>query len=50
MKLPPEVDLCNAELDRTVRYGCISQQDDPWLRWILKEAAQTAERSPQFVA
>lgn len=36
--------------DRTVRYGHISKQGDPWLRWILNEAAPTAKRSPQFVA
>ncbi|MFC9914084.1 transposase [Streptomyces sp. NPDC127197] len=29
--------------DRTVRYGHISKQGDPWLRWILSEAAQTAK-------
>ncbi|MFC9914657.1 IS110 family transposase [Streptomyces sp. NPDC059862] len=34
--------------DRTVRYGHISKQGDPWVRWILNEAAQTAKRSPQF--
>ncbi|MFD7408469.1 IS110 family transposase [Streptomyces sp. NPDC059866] len=36
--------------DRTVRYGHISRQGNPWVRWILNEAAQTAKRSPQFVA
>jgi transposase len=36
--------------DRTVRYGHISKQGDPWLRWIMNEAAQTAKRSPQFAA
>lgn len=36
--------------DRTVRYGHISKQGDPWVRWILSEAAQTAKRSPQFAA
>ncbi|MFE6555167.1 IS110 family transposase [Streptomyces sp. NPDC057746] len=36
--------------DRTVRYGHISKQGDPWLRWIMNEAAQTAKRSSQFAA
>ncbi|WP_030618240.1 IS110 family transposase [Streptomyces fulvoviolaceus] len=36
--------------DRTVRYGHISKQGDPWLRWITNQAAQTAKRSPQFAA
>jgi hypothetical protein len=33
-----------------VHYGHISKQGDPWLRWIMNEAAQTAKRSPQFAA
>ncbi|WP_159051917.1 MULTISPECIES: transposase [Streptomyces] len=32
--------------DRTVRYGHISKQGDPWPRWIMCEAAQRAKRSP----
>jgi transposase len=36
--------------DRTVRHGHISKQGPAWLRWILREAAQTAKRSPQFAA
>jgi transposase len=36
--------------DLTVRHGHISKQGSIWLRWILCEAAQTAERSPQFAA
>ncbi|MFG2732968.1 transposase [Streptomyces canus] len=34
--------------DRTVRYGHISKQGDPWLRWIMCEAAQTAKRTPAY--
>ncbi|MGW0828255.1 transposase [Streptomyces sp. NPDC002845] len=34
--------------DRTVRYGHISKQGDPWLRWIMCEAAQRAKRSPAY--
>ncbi|MER7086300.1 transposase [Streptomyces rochei] len=34
--------------DRTVRYGHISEQGDPWLRWIMCEAAQTAKRTPSM--
>jgi transposase len=36
--------------DLTVRYGHISKQGSPWLRWILCEAARTAKRSPEFAA
>lgn len=36
--------------DRTVHYRRISRQGDPWVRWILSEAARTAKRSPQFAA
>lgn len=36
--------------DRTVRYGHISKQGDPWLRWIMNEAAQTAKRTPPYAA
>jgi transposase len=36
--------------DRTVRHGRISQQGAAWLRWILCEAAQTAQRHPRFAA
>jgi transposase len=36
--------------DRTVRYGHISKQGDPWLRWIMCEAAQTAKRHPAYAA
>ncbi|MER5223067.1 IS110 family transposase [Streptomyces flaveus] len=35
--------------DRTVRYGHISKQGNPWLRWIMNEAAQTAKRSPDYI-
>ncbi|WP_191971898.1 IS110 family RNA-guided transposase [Streptomyces luteolifulvus] len=35
--------------DRTVRYGHISKQGDPWLRWIMCEAAHTAKRSPDYI-
>jgi transposase len=36
--------------DRTVRYGHISKQGDPWLRWIMTQAAQTAKRTPPYAA
>ena len=36
--------------DRVAHYGHISKQGSTWLRWVLCEAAQTAKRSPQFVA
>jgi transposase len=36
--------------DRTVRHGHITTQGETRLRWILGEAAQTAQRSPQFAA
>jgi transposase len=36
--------------DRTVRYGHISKQGDPWLRWIMNQAAQTAKRTPPYAA
>lgn len=32
--------------DRTVRYGHISKQGDPRLRWIMNQVAQTAKLSP----
>ncbi|MFJ8532873.1 IS110 family transposase [Streptomyces sp. NPDC093591] len=35
--------------DRTVRYGHISKQGDPWLRWIMCEAAHVAKRSPDYI-
>jgi transposase len=36
--------------DRTIRHGHISKQGSTWVRWILREAAQTAKRHPQFAA
>ena len=36
--------------DLTVRHGHISKQGSAWLRWVLNQAAQTAERSPEFAA
>jgi transposase len=36
--------------DQTVRHGHISKQGSAWLRWVLNQAAQTAERSPEFAA
>jgi transposase len=36
--------------DRTVRYGHISKQGDPWLRWIMNQAAQSAKRTPPYAA
>jgi transposase len=36
--------------DRVACYGHISKQCSAWLRWVLREAAQTAKRSPQFAA
>jgi len=36
--------------DRVARYGHISKQGPAWLRQVLREAAQTARRSPQFAA
>lgn len=36
--------------DRTVRYGHISKQGDPWLRWIMNQAAQTAKRTEPYAA
>jgi transposase len=36
--------------DRTVRHGHISKQGSVWVRWVLCEAAQTAERHPDFAA
>jgi len=36
--------------DRVARYGHISKQGPAWLRWILREAAQTAKRHPGFAA
>jgi transposase len=36
--------------DLTVRHGHISKQGSAWLRWVLKQAAQTAKRSPEFSA
>ncbi len=36
--------------DRVAHYGHISMQGSALLRWALCEAAQTAKRSPQFVA
>ncbi|CBG68607.1 MULTISPECIES: IS110 family transposase [Streptomyces] len=36
--------------DRTVRYGHISKHGDPWLRWIMNQAAQTAKRTPPYAA
>jgi transposase len=36
--------------DRTVRHGHISQQGSAWLRWVLRQAAQTAKRQPDFAA
>jgi transposase len=34
--------------DRVAHYGHISKEGSVWLRWVLREAAQTAKRSPQF--
>jgi transposase len=39
-----------AGLTPTVRHGHISKQGSAWLRWVLNQAAQTAERSPEFAA
>jgi transposase len=36
--------------DRIAHYGHISKQGSVWLRWVLCEAAQTAQRHPQFAA
>jgi hypothetical protein len=36
--------------DLTVRHGHISKQGSAWLRWVLNQAAQTANRSPDFNA
>src|SRR5437773_9399197 len=36
--------------DRTVRHGHISKQGSAWLRWVLNQAAQTPNRSPEFAA
>ena len=36
--------------DLTVRHGHISRQGPAWLRWVLNQAAQTAQRSPEFSA
>jgi transposase len=36
--------------DRTARHGHISKQGPAWARWILCEAAQTAQRHPGFAA
>jgi transposase len=36
--------------DLTVRHGHISKQGSAWLRWVLNQAAQTANRSPDFAA
>ncbi|GAA2632682.1 transposase [Streptomyces vastus] len=33
-----------------MRYGHISKQGDPWLRWIMCEASQTAKRHPAYAA
>jgi transposase len=36
--------------DRAAHYGHISKEGSVWLRWVLCEAAQTANRSPEFAA
>ena len=36
--------------DRVAHYGHISKPGSAWLRWILREAAQTAKRHPDFAA
>jgi transposase len=36
--------------DRTIRHGHITKQGSPWVRWILQEAAQTANKHPPFAA
>jgi transposase len=36
--------------DLSVRHGHISNQGSAWLRWVLNQAAQTAQRSPEFHA
>jgi transposase len=36
--------------DRTVRHGHITKQGSPWVRGILREAAQTAKRHPMFAS
>lgn len=36
--------------DLSVRHGHISKQGSAWLRWILREAAQTTKRHPDFAA
>jgi transposase len=34
--------------DRVAHYRHISKQGSVWLRWVMREAAQTAKRSPEF--
>ena len=36
--------------DLKVRHGHISGQGSAWLRWVMNQAAQTAQRSPDFAA
>jgi transposase len=36
--------------DRVAHYGHISTEGSVWLRWVLCEAAQTAQRHPDFAA
>src|SRR5262249_22153901 len=36
--------------DLKVRHGHTSEQGSVWLRWAMNQAAQTAERSPDFAA
>jgi transposase len=34
--------------DRNLRHGHITKQGSPWVRWILQDAAQSANHSPLF--
>jgi transposase len=36
--------------DHTIRHGHITKQGSPWVRWILQEAAQTANKRPPVAA
>jgi transposase len=36
--------------DRNLRHGHITNQDSPWVRGILQQAAQTAKRHPMFAS
>src|SRR5207244_1142975 len=36
--------------ERAVRPRHVAKQGSAWLRWVLNQAAQTANRSPEFAA